>query len=609
LLAGCSGNGGGGDGTDGDGDGGGDGGDGGGTETQATGGEPLDPEFTAVAGNFIAGGTSFSNRQFNVFISGQEQAWALLFGRLAMPIRDGFEPSLAESWSFPSTPEEGTTCTITLREGATWHGGEPVTAQDYVTQQQLNRYVFGEEFGIWAFVESVEASEEKTVEVTLSSKVNPTILKNKILLDRLDIKHDVYNDYLTRFEGASSEDEKKQIRSDIQSEPIEEAYGNHLYTFVRKSSDRARYELYEDHWNQEAIEVLPPVYDLRGIAFENLSSAVQSNTIETSSRTWPIGNWTEKDNWTVRSQVWALGEGWGFNLSHEHFGKRKVRQAFAHMLDFNPIFVDWAVGDAGISVSRAKELRKEAMPTIKNGLSVQQTDAWFENPEDTFSSYEKDNEKAMALLEEAGYSKDGGTVMTPDGNPWKPTVPAPSGWRLWAEGVVNQMQDFGIQAQLQQTGQFWSSIVPSGVPDDGGTAPWLWGGQPFGQSNPHPFYSFQPYVGDGDYGKRLSWPDKVEVPMPVGEPEGSLEAMTRQDIIDKVVTLQQTSDDAQTRTLTRELAWIHNQLLPVIPLRQGIDNQHISTDHWAWPEEGSNHDFAKLAWDHLAAGWPKAKTE
>ena len=41
-----------------------------------------------------------------------------------MCIRDR---ALAESWV---TSEDGLTLTFTLREGLTWHDGEPVTAQD-----------------------------------------------------------------------------------------------------------------------------------------------------------------------------------------------------------------------------------------------------------------------------------------------------------------------------------------------------------------------------------------------------------------------------------------------------------------------------------------------
>ncbi|WP_436927504.1 ABC transporter substrate-binding protein [Halosimplex amylolyticum] len=584
---------------------GGDGGDGGDMDTQAQAGEPLDPEFTIPGDNL--GGTSFSNKQFNQFVPGQTFGIPLLFGRLATPVRSGFAPAMAESWSIPSTLEEGTTVTVTIREDANWHNGDPVTAQDFVTEMKLERHVYGDNFNVWAYTGSVEATGEKTVELTLDSPVNPSIFKNQLLNSRITVKHDIYSDYLARFEEAQNEEEEKEVRSDIQSETIEDPYGNNAFKFDRKSSDRVRFVKNEDFWNADAVNV--PAWDVRGIAFENLDSAVRSDTIEFKARTWPISGWTEKANWEVRSRVGSFGEGWAFNLSHEYFGQRKVRQAFAHIIDFAPIFVDWAVAAASVPVGKAEDLREQAMPTIPNGLSLQQTNHWFDNPEDTFTAYEKDDEKAMSLLREAGFSKDDGTVMTPDGDPWEPPIPAPGGWRPFIEGIANQLKEFGINAQLQQTGQFWSQLFPNGVPEDGGTTPWLWGGTPDGSANPHPFYPFEPYVGDGYYGPRLNWPDEVEVPMPVGNPDGSLETMTRQDIVDRVVALQQTSDDEEIQTLTKELAWIHNQLLPAIPLRQGIDNQHFSTDHWEWPPEGSEHDFANLAFDHIEAGWPKAKLE
>ncbi|WP_436927502.1 ABC transporter substrate-binding protein [Halosimplex amylolyticum] len=583
---------------------GGDGGDGGDTETETQAGQPLDPEFTIPGDNL--GGTSFSNKQFNQYVAGQTFGIPLLFCRLAMPVQDGFEPSVAESWSIPSTLEEGTTVTVTIREDANWHNGDPVTAQDLVTQMRLNRHVYGDSYNVWAFTDSVQTTGEKTVELTLASAVNPKIFKDKLLRSRLTIKHDLYSDYLARFEEAQNEEEEKQVRSDIQSETIEDPYGNNAFKFDRKSSDRVRFVKNEDFWNADAVTI--PVWDVRGIAFENLDSAVRSDTIEFKSRTWPIAGWLESDHWTYRRAPQSYGEGWGFNLSHEYFGQREVRQAFAYILDFDPIFVDWAVAAAGISVSMAEDLRPGQSPPVPNAMTAQQNEAWFDDPTDIFTAYEKDDEKAMSLLREAGFSKDGGTVMTPDGDPWEPQVPAPSGWKPWIEGIVNQMREFGINFQMQQTGQFWGQIFPNGF--ETSCSPWLWGGGP-GGANPHPFYQFQPYVGDGYYGPRLSWPDEVEVPMPVGDPDGSLETMTRQDIINRVVELQKISseDEDQIKELTTELAWIHNQLLPVIPLRQGGSNQHMSTDHWEWQPEGSKHDVERLPFDHVAAGWPKAKLE
>ena len=56
------------------------------------------------------------------------QLSGLVFDGLVRTEADGtVAPALAESWV---TSEDGLTLTFTLREGLTWHDGEPVTAQD-----------------------------------------------------------------------------------------------------------------------------------------------------------------------------------------------------------------------------------------------------------------------------------------------------------------------------------------------------------------------------------------------------------------------------------------------------------------------------------------------
>jgi peptide/nickel transport system substrate-binding protein len=80
------------------------------------------------------------------------------------------EPALATSWK---TSEDGTVWTFTLREGVTWHDGEPFTAEDVVfTYEQIvmneetragdaAEFTFDGERAVW------EAVDEGTVRVTM----------------------------------------------------------------------------------------------------------------------------------------------------------------------------------------------------------------------------------------------------------------------------------------------------------------------------------------------------------------------------------------------------------------------------------------------------------
>lgn len=70
-----------------------------------------------------------------------------------------FRPGLAESWS---TSEDGLSWTFTIREGATFHDGEPVNASAVKASLDAAKERAGASF-IWAPVESIDAPDETTV--------------------------------------------------------------------------------------------------------------------------------------------------------------------------------------------------------------------------------------------------------------------------------------------------------------------------------------------------------------------------------------------------------------------------------------------------------------
>ncbi len=80
-----------------------------------------------------------------------------------------YQPDLAESWSSNDT---GTAWTFRIREGAAWHDGVPVTADDVVfTVNALKSpEAAGAGAGAWADV-TVEAVDERTVRLTLDTPI------------------------------------------------------------------------------------------------------------------------------------------------------------------------------------------------------------------------------------------------------------------------------------------------------------------------------------------------------------------------------------------------------------------------------------------------------
>jgi peptide/nickel transport system substrate-binding protein len=102
-------------------------------------------------------------------------------------------PGLAESWE---ASDDGLTWTFNLREGVTFHNGEPLTASDVVFS--INRIkdpaVASPRAGDFAVVESVEAVDDLTVVFNLSQPFSPLLTKlafstNVILSEAVITEH------------------------------------------------------------------------------------------------------------------------------------------------------------------------------------------------------------------------------------------------------------------------------------------------------------------------------------------------------------------------------------------------------------------------------------
>lgn len=95
----------------------------------------------------------------------------LIYSSMVSLNLDGsYSPELAESWT---VSDDGRTWTFTLREGAMWHDGQPVTASDVAFT--YNFYAAHEDFPYMpvytTYFESVEAVDDRTVVIHLTEPI------------------------------------------------------------------------------------------------------------------------------------------------------------------------------------------------------------------------------------------------------------------------------------------------------------------------------------------------------------------------------------------------------------------------------------------------------
>lgn len=108
----------------------------------------------------------------------QTYVWGSVFDTLLLVDNSGeLQPNAAESWELS---EDGLTLSLTLREGMTFSNGDPVTAEDVAGTLERTRTTPGQQQGKLSAVQSIEASDDKTVVLKLNLP-DPSLLTNLAL--------------------------------------------------------------------------------------------------------------------------------------------------------------------------------------------------------------------------------------------------------------------------------------------------------------------------------------------------------------------------------------------------------------------------------------------
>jgi len=235
------------------------------------------------------------------------------------------------------------------------------------------------------------------------------------------------------------------------------------------------------------------------------------------------------------------------------FSDKRARQALAHAIDREQNgFV--AMAESGRPVQ------------YMAGFSDQLLPQWIAEAQIAeLNQYEYDPEKAAALLQEAGWTKDGDAWKTPDGNDavWEIVFPAElSNQSASGQDVAEQLSAFGIQITPRGISFTQQPIdIAKGNFD---FAIHFWGNS----SSPHPHYSFvadlftMNTIGAINQGGR-----GIDFPL-VQETD----ALGKVDLEQMVVASAEGLDpDAQKAHVT-SLAVAFNELLPIIPLYERLGN-------------------------------------
>jgi len=557
-LAGC---GGGGDGGDGD------GGDGG---QQTT--EPQTEEGVQVVdiAYRMPDGGNFNKLQWNYASTAPKDnwntarwafEWFITLNAKTQEIRD----------NLASVTVDGDTMTIEMQEEYTWHNGDPVTADDIVTQMKIAKLMgssrrIGNAKGI---VDSVQKTGERTIEISMPAELNPTVSKQQLFAGGnafntiLCMPEAVFGKFAESMDDATSEDAKKEVRTNVNEFQweFEDAYGSGPFEMTENTGNEIILERFDDHPQSENVNFARARID--NIPQEQQFPATRSNNLDAGGGSPDeAAIKTLGDNWIVRRISGFGGQAVITNHQHPMFGRSNIKKAVAHIIDNKQVSNVMGSG------------KTNPVKSTLEGFVKSNRKAYMGSPIEGDLTVYDSKERAAALLKEEGFTREDGKWYDPDGERWTfnvSTFDNPS-WNAATRTVVSQLQSFGIDAQ--------ENIIPAGTffskyPNGGYDFVVEYGNS---TGSPNPYFGYnRNMVGFG--GGSMQYPDEVEAP-PVGEPDGSLQTYVIQDALNEA--LRAPSEEAFTKAL-RKLAWIQNQTLPVIPLVTGTGATLFNKNRFEWP--------------------------
>lgn len=522
--------------------------------------------------------------------------------------------------------------TWTLNENYTWHNGDDLTAEDVVTQLKIGQLMgfVHKGYGPSPGYENVQQTGKYELQFDLKNPdINRQIFHSSHLKRRtwMWAYRGIWGQYAEAFEDTSGESALNDLRNEVASElrePIvsnEQVPGNGPWNHHEIDGQTLKFKPHEEYqspFSQDhtGSDINYSYESTFYTSQQQRTAAMQEGILDVS---YPPNS--ESARQQLRDKGWEgskgldpeeipptvrrLSMGFIFNMQDAITGNRKVRQAIAHVIPRQNM-ISWSQDYPSLYI---QDEHLSGLGQDKEVLWFGGTDGWPNERLSSFPNYaftedDVDTQRATELLEEAGFSKSGNRWQDPDGQPVTLDVytqtSSQNPVQLRAAQVMKSYLDgFGLNAEVtaQQDSIRSSNTQPSGnwhiMPHNPGS---VVSGPPFFDFS----LSFQFIHGpDGEVLEdRPNWAMdmEVEVPYPIGDPDGDLETV---NVHEKVYSLRTQMPESERQELVEELAWIYNQSLPLLPTCEEGGQSPYWLDKSKWrtrgPEDGANPAYRYLA--------------
>ncbi|NYI03778.1 ABC transporter substrate-binding protein [Allostreptomyces psammosilenae] len=440
-------------------------------------------------------------------------------------------PWLATEWT---TAEDGLSVTFTLRSGVRWSDGEPFTAEDVAFTFPLQKELLGG----YEYLESVEATDERTVTFTLNRPFSPALFE---LGKQVIIPRHVWEDVA-------------DPAKDTNPEPV----GTGPYTEVANFQSQS-FELMPNpnYWQPEKQRIA----GIRMLAFAGNTGANLAATngeVDWAPQFIPNIQESYVAHDPEHRHYWFPPTGaminWHMNTTKAPFDDPAVRKALSQAIDRETIV---EVGMNGYTE-----------PADCTGLSGGY-ELWRDQSlVDSCDWTTFDAEAAGKALDEAGYPMGpDGTRTMPNGEPFAFDISvgsSSSDWLSVANIISQNLAEIGVTANVDSPD--WPAVsadYENGTFDTG----IVWSG-----NGPTPYEFYRDSMG-------------TERVKPVGE--RALENYHRYGTEEADRLLAQfaaTSDEAEQRAVVNDLQALFAEHAPVVPLFPGPEwGAYTDVRFTGWP--------------------------
>jgi peptide/nickel transport system substrate-binding protein len=475
-----------------------------------------------------------------------------------------FLPLLATSWEI--TPDN--VIVVKLREGVTWSDGSTFSADDVITTFSILRI---QNHASWDYLSEVRSPDPLTVEFVMGT---PSTVVAYYVLRAYIRAHSVYGSFTPRIAEAVA-----QLGGAGTPVPADAA----ATAFAPLTEELNQLKLPElvvtGPYNVDTTTISSAQLSLNKVPTSFLANTANFDTIvlynQTDAASIPTlilsGNVDyATSGFPPATEQAMIGAGLRIVRPPTFFGP-SIYINYASVTALSNPRIRGAVAQAiDRKLNGMISLAESGMPSAyMAGVPDVLLQTWVdESVLAELNPYPYDVAAAQAVFEELGYTKDGDTWVSPEGEKMEYEVIVAgenADWATCATNLAEQLTSFGIKTVVRAlNGAQWSADR------DSGNFQLSIGG--WGSGQPHPSFS---YIVDLINNNSKTDPEHKGISYDLKQTTTSVgEIDFDQLIVDSAVGLDET---AQRETIAT-LAKAFNELLPIIPLWERLGNDPILVD-------------------------------